>query len=55
VADARSQPESDSCFAKILQGSHVADIIQKLPYTNEGGLHILKQPVLIKSIKIVKA
>jgi len=46
-------PESDSCFAKLVSGSEVADKIQSLPYNSDSGLHILVKPARIISATII--
>ena len=51
----QGDPDSDSCFAKIVRGEEVAVRIQKQPFKREGGLHILVKPVEIISMKIIEA
>ena len=46
-------PDSDSCFAKIVRGTEVADRMQKLPFKREGGLHILEKPVEIRRMRLL--
>jgi cyclophilin family peptidyl-prolyl cis-trans isomerase len=49
----QGDPESDSCFAKIIRGREIADRIQKLPYKRVDGLHILETPVEIRSMRLL--
>jgi hypothetical protein len=47
-------PDSaDACFAVMLSGQEVALKIQAEPFTREGGMHIMTEPVEIIELKFI--
>jgi cyclophilin family peptidyl-prolyl cis-trans isomerase len=49
----QGDPDSDSCFARVVRGEEVAVKIQALPFKRESGLHILQEPVEIRSMRVI--